>query len=85
MKKAKTVKEFKKSNEKLYNDLMRERARHQQASKLVGHMKYKISILNHEVNDLHNYVNKLRDERDESIKNDEVIVDYTARILKKMG
>lgn len=85
MKKAKTVKEFKKSNKKLYNDLMRERTRHQQASKIIGHMKYEMNILNREVNSLHNYINKLRDEQNESIKNDEVIIDYTARILKKMG
>lgn len=45
MKKAKTVKEFKRSNKKLYNDLMTERAKHHTASKMIGNLRLRIKEL----------------------------------------
>ena len=38
-KKAKTLKQFKKSNKKFYTDLMSEKAKHAKASRIIGEMK----------------------------------------------
>jgi len=89
--KATTLKDFKKSNKKLYDDLMREKARHSAASDKVNELKTATCSLlktverqQEVINFLENKIDNYDQEFEQVEDRGETVTKFTAALVKEL-
>ena len=83
--KAKTKKEMKKSINNLYKDLMKEKAKHAIASKIIGHLRSVIHERDNAHSTLHTAYTRQQCELNDLYEDRERVMDISADLMKRMN